>query len=105
MLAVFEGDLYPEGRARPRPLGAPVRDPRVVLLKTSLGDDASLLESVLQGPVDGVVVNLRQVLRLQKEVEWIENLRRFNGTDYGAPTACGTFAVATATPAPSPGSR
>ena len=24
----------------------------------------------------GVVVNLRQVLRLQKEVEWIENLRR-----------------------------
>src|SRR5690606_19948021 len=26
--------------------------------------------------------------------------RRFNGTDYGAPTACGTFARASATPAP-----
>lgn len=50
--------LYAEGRPAGGPaMGVPVRDPRVLLLKTYLGDDGSLLEGLVQGGgVDGVVV-------------------------------------------------
>lgn len=56
---VREGDvhLYAQGGRTDRRVGAPVRDPRVVLLKSYLGDDGALLESVVQeGGVDGIVV-------------------------------------------------
>lgn len=45
------------GGVRRVPLGAPARDPRVVLVPTYLGDDGRVLEQVLDsGEVDGVVV-------------------------------------------------
>src|SRR5690606_34719269 len=57
---VREGEvhLYPAAhRAGRQPLGVPVRDPRAVLLKSYLGDDGAMVESVLeQGGVDGLVV-------------------------------------------------
>ena len=50
--------LYSEGRSgAPRTLAPPVRDPRVLLLTTYLGDDGRVLERLVQvGEVDAVVV-------------------------------------------------